>query len=156
MMSAQPLRLHRAPDGRLLLTQGETTGPVQVRRCFPWASPNAWISLRDEEGAERLLVTDLEQLDADSREILQAELRSGGAPFEIVRILECRKEIELRCWRVETRQGPRSFQTELDEWPLRLPDGGVLIRDLAGDLYRVAEPDQLDPASRERLWVLLD
>jgi hypothetical protein len=33
-------------------------------------------------------------------------------------------------WRVHTDQGARRFQTRLDDWPRKLPDGGLLIRDV--------------------------
>jgi len=146
----------RAPNGALLLCRDGETVPVRLRRCFPWAAPDRWLSLRDGEGKERQLLETIDTLDPASRACLEQELRDSGHTFHITRILECRKEIELRFWRVETVQGGRTFQTELDEWPLRLPGGGVLIRDLAGDLYTVADPEALDEESRERLWVLLD
>jgi hypothetical protein len=154
-MSA-PVRLARDASG-VLHWQGDS-GPVAVRprRCFPWAHPREWMSLRDEDGTERALIRSPLELEPESRALLEEELNDNGQTFVILRILECRKEIELRCWRVETLQGPRIFQTELDEWPLRLPGGAVLIRDLAGDLYTVPDPGALDAESRKRLWVLLD
>ena len=48
------------------------------------------------------------------------------------------------------------FQTRLDAWPRRVPGGGVLIRDVAGDLYYVADPESLDKRSRDLLWVFVD
>ena len=65
-------------------------------------------------------------------------------------------EIEIRTFHVRTRQGPRRFQTLRDEWPRPMPDGGILLRDVAGDLYLVRDPAQLDRASRAHLWPLLD
>jgi hypothetical protein len=53
-------------------------------------------------------------------------------------------------------QGARRFQTRLDDWPRRLPDGGVLIRDVSGDFYRVADAAQLDRTSRALLWAFVD
>jgi hypothetical protein len=57
---------------------------------------------------------------------------------------------------VETRQGPRLFQTELDEWPTKIGEGRLLIEDLCGDLYTIENPAALDPLSRKLLWPLLD
>jgi hypothetical protein len=37
-----------------------------------------------------------------------------------------------------------------------MPGGGILLRDVAGDLYLVRDPQALDRASRDRLWPLLD
>ena len=64
--------------------------------------------------------------------------------------------MEIRQWTVETAHGPRSFQTHLDDWPRVLPGGALLIRDVAGDLYRLPEPRELDRESRELLWAFVD
>ncbi len=151
-----PPRLFRAPDGSLRLDSPDGPVPVRIARCFPWAEPGRYLSLRDEKGTERAFVGDPEELDPESATLLHAELRETGQTFEITAILECRKEIELRCWEVETRQGRRRFQTELDEWPLRLPGGRILLQDLAGDLYTLDDPASLDPRSSSLLWPLLD
>jgi len=65
------------------------------------------------------------------------------------------EEVEIRQWDVETRHGPRSFQTHLDDWPRSLPGGGLLIRDVGGDLYRLMV-GELDKASKELLWAFVD
>jgi hypothetical protein len=57
---------------------------------------------------------------------------------------------------VHTAQGNRSFQTRLDDWPRQLPDGTLLIRDVAGDLYRLVASEQLDRRSRTLLWSFID
>jgi hypothetical protein len=37
-----------------------------------------------------------------------------------------------------------------------LPGGGVLIRDVAGDLYHIPAPDRLDRKSRELMYAFVD
>jgi len=64
--------------------------------------------------------------------------------------------VEIRHWRVDSRQGARACQTRLDAWPRLLPHGGLLIRDVAGDLYQVADPAALDRQSRALLWAFVD
>ena len=76
----------------------------------------------------------------------------AGFLLEITAVREVSEEVEIRCWTVETRQGPRRFQTRLDDWPVTVTGGGLLIRDVAGDLYHVPDPEALDGASREWLW----
>ncbi|MEE8580585.1 MAG: DUF1854 domain-containing protein [Myxococcota bacterium] len=61
-----------------------------------------------------------------------------------------------RAWPVRTRQGARSFQTKRDEWPRKMPGGGLLIRDVAGDLFFVPEPTDLDSKSQGLVWVFID
>ena len=58
----------------------------------------------------------------------------------------------MRVWHTQTRQGKRTFQTKLDEWPWASPDGGHLVRDLSGDLFRLPPVETLDAKTRERLW----
>ncbi len=57
---------------------------------------------------------------------------------------------------MRTRQGARSFQTKRDEWPRKMPGGGLLIRDVAGDLFFVPEPTDLDSKSQGLVWVFID
>ena len=146
---------HR-PDGRLWAIRADEARPVVVRRCFPWSEPGRYLSLRDEDDREFALVRDPAELDADSQEALGAALVAAGFVFAVTRVLALEEEVELRDWRVETRQGPRSFQTRLDDWPRGVPGGGLLIRDVAGDLYHIADPARLDQRSRELLWAFID
>jgi hypothetical protein len=150
------LRLERRGDGQLWAVLGPRVTPVKVRRCFPWTAPARFVSLRDAEEEEVALVRDLDELEADSRRALEVSLAEAGFLLEIVGVDRVEDEIEIRTFHVRTRQGPRRFQTLRDEWPRPLPGGGILLRDVAGDLYRVGDPAQLDPPSRARLWPLLD
>jgi Domain of unknown function (DUF1854) len=150
------LTLERRADGRLWATRDGEARPVWVRRLFPWSEPARYVSLRDEEENEVALVADPEALDVASREALKWALANAGFVFDITRVLEIEEEVEIRHWRVETRQGERRFQTRLDDWPRGLPGGGLLIRDVAGDLYRLADAGSLDKKSRALLWAFVD
>jgi len=150
------LTLEVGADGRLRAARGDRRSVVHVRRCFPWSEPDRFLSLRDEEGEEFALVADPATLDAQSRAVLERALAQAGFVFAVTRVLGIDEEVELRHWRVVTRQGDRRFQTRLDEWPRRLPDGGFLMRDVSGDLYRFADPARMDRRSREVLWAFAD
>jgi uncharacterized protein DUF1854 len=155
-MPTAALMLERRADGLLWAVRGAEARAVRVRRCFPWSEPGRWLSLRDDDEEEFGLVRELGDLDPASRGVLEEALALAGFVFEITRVLEIEEEVEIRRWRVETRQGPRSFQTRLDDWPRALPQGGLLIRDVAGDLYHLARPAALDRESRALLWAFLD
>jgi hypothetical protein len=114
------------------------------------------VSLRDDEDREFALVRDPAELDPASRRVLEDAMVAAGFVFAITRVRHIEEEVEIRHWVVETRQGPRSFQTRLDAWPRLLPDGGVLIRDVAGDLYHLADLAALDKQSRALLWAFVD
>ena len=71
-------------------------------------------------------------------------------------MLEIEEDVEIRRWKVRTRQGLRSFHTALDAWPRDAPTGGLLIEDVAGDLFRIPPQEDLDEKSRKRVWAFLD
>lgn len=152
--STEPCRpmLRWESDGQLWAECGKQRAPVVVHRCFPWSDPNRHISLRDHDEDEFAFVADASELDEQSRTALGRALAVAGFVLEITAVKEVTEEVEIRHWVVETRQGWRRFQTRLDDWPVEISGGGLLIRDLAGDLYHVPDPDVLDPASREWLW----
>lgn len=154
--ATRPLSLEWRADGSLWAAKGEEERPVSVRRCFPWTEPARHLSLRDTDEEEFAFVQDPAELDARSRAALEMALTVAGFVFEVTRVVEIEEEVEIRRWRVETGQGPRVFQTRLDDWPRTLPHGGLLIRDLAGDLYHLGATEQLDRHSRDLLWAFVD
>jgi hypothetical protein len=148
--------LRIATDGRLVVLIDSVPVPVRLRQCFPWSEPGLHLSLRNDEDREVAIVDDPAALEPESRRALEQALAEAGFVLEVTRVLEIVEEVEIRQWTVETRQGRRSFQTHLDDWPRALPNGGILIRDVAGDLYRLASPAEMDKKSRELLWAFVD
>ena len=154
--STQSPTLRIWPDGRLVALVDDEPVPVRLRQCFPWSEPRLHLSLRNDEDREVAIVDDPAELDDESRQALEQALAEAGFVLEVTRVLDIDEEVEIRQWTVETRQGRRSFQTHLDDWPRHLPNGGLLIRDVAGDLYRLAAPASMDRKSRELLWAFVD
>ena len=147
--------LERRADGQLWVRSGCREEPVRVHRCFPWSEPGRFISLRDAQNREVAIVADLRELSPGSRAALESALLEAGFVLRIRRIIQVDEEVEIRTWKVVTEQGPRSFQTKLDDWPVEVPGGGIVIRDVAGDLYHVADPGGLDEKSRGWLWAFV-
>ena len=150
------LILEHQSDGRLWASSGGPIKPVTVHRCFPWSAPTEYVSLRDDEGNEVALVRDTSVLPPAARAALSDALAIAGFLLAINRVLAIEEEIEVRTWKVVTEQGPRRFQTARDEWPRDLPSGGFVIKDVAGDLYHVADVKAMDARSRKLLWALVD
>ena len=149
-------RLAIGLDGRLEIETTSGPRPVVVRRCFPWSDPGRHISLRDEDEEEIALVDDPARLDPASREAIERALAEAGFVLEVTRLFSVDEEVEIRHWKVETKHGPRSFQTRLDDWPRVLPGGGILIRDVGGDLYHVRAARELEAQSQRLLWAFVD
>ena len=148
--------LRTSPDGRLIARVAGKWVGVRLRQCFPWSEPGRHISLRDDADEEIALIDDPASLAAESRHALEQALAEAGFVLDVTRVLNVEEEVEIRQWTVETKHGNRSFQTHLDDWPRVLPMGGLLIRDVAGDLYRLPSPQSLDARSRELLWAFVD
>ena len=130
--------------------------PVRVRQCFPWSDPHRHLSLRDPSDREVVMVADPATLDDASRDAVARALEIAGFVLEVTRVMSIEEEVEIRQWSVETTSGARSFQTHLDEWPRALPGGGLLVRDVAGDLYKLGAPHTLDRKTRDVLWAFVD
>lgn len=154
--SLRDLVLERGEDGRLVVVRGDTRRVVHVGRCFPWSEPMSYLTLRDEDGKEIALVRSPADLEDSSRRALEEALADADFVFDVTGVIAIEEEVELRHWRVLTRQGERSFQTRLDDWPRGLPAGGLIIRDVTGDLYRLRDPRTMDRRSRSLLWAFVD
>lgn len=150
------LSLEIDESGQLFAFIDDSSVPVRVRQCFPWSEPHRHLSLRDASDREVALVDDPASLDDVSRGAVERALGIAGFVLEVTRVVEIDEEVEIRQWSVETTSGSRSFQTHLDEWPRALPDGGLLIRDVAGDLYKLGAPQTLDRKTRDLLWAFVD
>lgn len=150
------LKLEKRADGQLWASMDGSQRAVRVHRCFPWSEPGRFLSLRDNDNEEFVLVATLDDLESESRRVLERAIVEAGFVLEVTRIHDIDEEVEIRTWKVETRQGPRSFQTKLDDWPTEVPGGGIVIRDVSGDLYYVADPSGLDEKSRSWLWAFVD
>jgi hypothetical protein len=156
LQSGNELAIRGAGGGRLIaIVDGEAVA-VRLRQCFPWSEPHRHLSLRDADDEEVALIEDPATLPTESRQALEQALAEAGFVLEVTRVLSIEEEVEIRQWKVETKHGPRSFQTHLDDWPRALPKGGLLIRDVAGDLYLLASPREMDERSRELLWAFVD
>ena len=148
--------VERSDDGRLFVVMNGEWKLVRLRQCFPWTEPHRFLSLRDDEDHELAYITDPGFLSRASRQAVEDALADAGFVLEVLRVVEVDEEVEIRTWTVETKQGRRMFQTHLDDWPRILPTGGLLIRDVAGDLYRLEQPESMDRRSRELLWAFVD
>ncbi len=137
---------------RLWLERNGKSVCVKPVRCFPWSAPDQLISLRDDDDNEHHLVRDTTELDAESARALRTAIQSAGFVLEVSAIESIEEDYEVRVWRTQTRHGKRTFQTRLDEWPWPSPDGGHLMRDLSGDLFRLPPLETLDAQSRQWLW----
>lgn len=156
MDSQKKLQLASCGAGRLTAwREGEDAVLVRPVKCFPLSEPGRYLSLRDDKNVEIAFIGDAAQLDAASAAALQEALTAGSFTFTVTVVEEIQTDFELRVWRVQTAAGPRQFQTALDVWPRNVDDGGYLVEDVFGDLYRFPPLDKLDRDSAKRLWAMV-
>jgi hypothetical protein len=128
---------------------------VRVRRAFPWSKPSRYISIRNAEGKEVLLVDDLQQLPAALRTTIENAL--AGAQFipTIKRIVDLDMSFGHQNWTVETDRGPASFRVQEREDVRFMADGKFTIKDADGGIYLLPSLEDLDPMSRRAVERLL-
>ena len=150
------IKIIRGKDSRIRVVRDGREIPVNIFCCFPWSAPGDYISLRDDNEEEVAFVSHLADIEKQSRKVLESALEKSGFVMEITSIKNIDEDFEIRNWHVVTRQGVRKFQTKLDEWPYEAPGGGLLIKDLAGDLYFIADSIEMDKNSKKQLWTVSD
>lgn len=146
--------IERNRAGQLVVhLAGDATPIVDARlaRCFPWSLPDAYISIRDADGGEIVMLKTLDELDAASREIAEAELRDKVFNPKIRRVLQCKHEFDISSITAETDRGNVIFQIRGRDDVRLLSPTRALFRDVDGNTYEVPDIDRLDPASQRRL-----
>ena len=139
----------------LFTTAGKTVGVAPVP-CFPWRDVNVYISVRDGQGKELVLIHDLTSLDESSQQALKSSLLETSFMLNIKKVISIDTEFEIRSWRVETEQGDFQFQTRLDEWPQKINGHGLFIRDVAGNILSISDVNGMDEHSQRVLWPYMD
>ena len=62
------------------------------------------------------------------------------------------QEVLERIWEVLTSSGSRTFEPRLGSWSRKLGNSGILIQDIAEDLYHIEDVNALDTSPRQLLW----
>ena len=143
-------------SGQLQVVRGNTATAVRVQPCFPLSDPTRFFSLLDHDGNEVCMIEDPDGLDGEGQAALSSAIADAAFTIKVRAIEEIRNDIDLRIWKVVTDSGPRTFETRLGSWPRKLEDGGVLIQDIAEDLYHIENVDAMDGKSRKLLWAFSD
>ena len=145
------VKIYLKENGLLYFSKDNKEIQIHVKKCFPWSHPKEFLSLRDNDDNEVFMVERLEDVDAKIQTILHNYMDLVDFILEIIKIHEIKEDIELRQYFVSTKQGRRTFQTKLEDWPEVMEDGSVLIEDLAGDLFKVRSYESLDEKSKKIL-----
>ena len=138
-------------EGLLLIANGEEQIVDRAVRCFPFTTPDLWISLRDETGAELGLLPALNGLNAGARTSLEAHLKARyDIPIvQSIRAIETGKQGGA-VWRVITEEGPASFTMRGDQSLSLNAFPEVIFTDaITRKRYKIPDFTKLDRASQK-------
>jgi hypothetical protein len=155
--SIPPFELVYDDQRRLILKRpGQEDVPdARVRRAFPWSKPEQYVSIRNSEGKELILIENLADLDAARRGVIEAELARGSFIPRIMKIDQVIVSFGRQEWAVQTDRGPAKFRVQEREDIRFLNDGRFRIKDADGNVYEMAAFDDLDPYSQRQLEPLI-
>lgn len=143
-------------NGELWLNQDNQWVAVVARRCFPWSGPEDFISIQDLKGQELVYFESLTEVSSESAEAIKKSLKETTFHFDVVGVHKVEDDFELRHWEVSTQKGVRKFQTKLNQFPEETATGGLLVRDVYGDVYHIKSPDSLPEKDKQRVWAFLE
>ena len=129
------------------LPDGSVHAPVEPVRTFPLTQPNQYISLLDAHQNELGLIEDINQLQQADRTILREELEKCYFMPKITKIHALEGRFGVTQWDAETEVGSVSFDLRSRNDITSLDGGRVLIKDVDGNRYEIANYHQLDPKS---------
>jgi hypothetical protein len=149
--------LFQDDQGRLVLRRPgvDDVVDVRVRRAFPWSEPAAFVSIRDAEGKELLLIDSVEPLDAGRRSVIEGALGDTSFVPRITAVQDVDVRFGYQQWKVKTDRGPAEFRVQEREDIRFLPDGRFRIKDADGTVYELVRLDELDEASRRAVEPLI-
>ena len=146
--------LQRNPHGRLVLhmADGSTQEGVIPVRAFPVEAPEDGLSLIGADGREWVWIDHLDQLDTDTRALIEQELRIREFLPTIRRIRSVSGFSMPSTWQIDTDQGSTELVLKGEEDIRRLtPRSRLRISAVDGVQFQVENVTTLDKHSRKLL-----
>lgn len=146
-------QIQRNPFGQLVFTgaDGVARAGVEPARSFPITAPREGISILSRDGHELAWIPGLDQLDNETRGLIEAELEVREFMPEIARITGVSGYATPCTWYVETNKGHTSFILKAEEDIRRLAPPALMIVDKRGIQFLIRNPRGLDSTSRRIL-----
>ena len=145
------IRLTRDQRGRLVLqldSREEPLEDVRVARCFPWSLRDRYLSIRDSEGNEVVLLTSLDHIAGETRTIIEQELRDQELIPRITAVESVDDSFDVMSWKVLTDCGSIELQIKTTDDIHLLDDRRVVLKDHAGGQFEIPDLGMLDGRSQ--------
>ena len=146
-------------DGYVTLNFGGEEKRALLHLLFPYDSPDANISVLDEENREIGIIAKLSDFDGDSLAAIKKEIGRKYYVREITKIVELRDRHGITFWRVKCSDNPENIV----EFSLRdtygsmfhLSDVRVIISDTDGNRFSITDVTKLDKSSYRKIELYL-
>ena len=138
----------------LILKDGTVIENLEPRRLFPFTNKNMFITLLDADDKEVALIRDFDEVDPDSRKVLEACFEDYYLIPEITKIHDVIvKNGTMKMW-VETDRGSVNFQIRNRHHDIKAfhGTGRVIIRDFNDNRYEIKDYTKLDRKSQRLLY----
>lgn len=136
----------------LLFYTGEKIEGLEPRRLFPVTGLLRYITLLDEEGNEKAVIRNVDDLIPESRDAVLSCLDEYYLIPKITKLLDSREKYGILKWKVETDRGIKEFDIRNRHHDIKtLYDGRVLVRDSDDNRYEIPDYNKLDKKSYKLL-----
>ena len=133
---------------KVIMADGSTVEGLEPRRLFPVTNPDAYITLLDEEGAEKMVIRALSDLDKASAAVIETSLSDYYLVPRILRIISKAEKYGTLRWTVETDRGICSFDIRNRNHDIHVMRSGfVRVRDANDNRYVIEDCNKLDKHS---------
>lgn len=131
-------------------------GRVYFHRCFPFETPDEYISVLDKEGREYGMILKLADMPEEYSAVIKKELERKYFCPVISKINSLKDKLGYSYWTVETDCGKMEFSTHDTYRNIARVGGGMLIvTDVDGNRYRINDVAKLDKKSFKKIELYL-
>ena len=138
----------------LILKDGTVIENLEPRRLFPFSNKNMFITLLDSEEKEVALIRDFDEVDEQSRKVLNDCFEDYYLIPEITRVCDVIVKNGTMKMVVETDRGKITFQIRNRHHDIKMfrGTGRIIIRDFNDNRYEIKDYTKLDRKSQRLLY----
>ena len=143
----------RSQDGEelCLITEDGTYHVDTITMAFPLSHRTSMVVVRDQDGEEIGIISNLSGLDEASSKIVSMEMEKSYFLPAILDVYDVAEHLGVATWKVETDRGARTFLVRQPRQNLRkIGRRRVVIRDVDGNRYEIKNIQSLPPRAQRK------
>ena len=152
-------KFSRTEGGFVALSfEGKEYNRIGVYLTFPLTNPDEYISIReaDEKAKEIGVIAKLDSLEKDQADMIREQIKLRYFMPSITKVIDVKDEYGYAYWNVLTSFGACRFTTGMGgDSVVALSDARILITDIDGNRYEIADFNTLSPAEKKKLDIFI-